>query len=125
MAVLKVYRHFKLIENTRMFSVNSKKIPDEFIALSEKRSRKERKDSVTYDMQLERYNHSVRCENIKCPVGFVRALHKLGLGQKKKRNKIYSKLGPDHEMLNMRTITGAGTQQQILFLTTSLIIMHA
>lgn len=94
----------------RRITTNASKseIMTDYISAMRRRSRKERKDSVTNEILLDRFNHKSRYSAVAVSTSVTSSLQALGLGLKKKRGLVYAKLSrtPDNKFGGTRT--GAG-----------------
>lgn len=94
---------------SRLLSVRAEEIPDALLQMMHGRRNKERRDSVTKEILLDRYNHQEKIETMQENKELLRYLEDHGLGVKRRRNHVYQKL-PVTSPLNTTcsTTTGAG-----------------
>lgn len=77
------------------------------------RKKRERRDSVTDEMLLDRYKHNNRMillDESKVSANLLSKIENLGLGSKKRKSLVYSKISLNNysEPSNKTTLTGAG-----------------
>ena len=86
---------------------------EDLLKMMHGRKKKERKDSVTDEILFDRYRHNNRMESLdesNISTNLLTKIEKLGLGTKKRKSLVYSKISLNNysESPNKSTLTGAG-----------------
>ena len=85
-------------------------IPDDLLEMMHGRKNKERRDSVTTQILLERSIHQERLSKLPTDPAIIKYLDDHGLGNKKKNTSIYKKVPFSNSSTNIdkKRTTGAG-----------------
>ena len=71
-------------------------IPEDLLQFMHGRNKKERIDSVSVEVLKGRRDHLAKCEHIEVPMELMQRLESLGLGTKRRRLNVFSKVTPKH-----------------------------